>query len=57
VNFFSVSYFDQIEDVWYLLLALIAGATAEVLREDPAPGGAHHSEGGDFYANDFQQPA
>jgi hypothetical protein len=28
VNFFSVSYFDQIQVVWYMLLAIVAATTA-----------------------------
>jgi hypothetical protein len=36
VNFFSVSYFDQIYMVWYLLLAMIASASFAILKEQPA---------------------
>lgn len=36
VNFFSVSYFDQIYMVWYLLLAMIASASFAILKEEPA---------------------
>jgi len=33
VNFFSVSYFDQIDVIWYLLLAMISGASFAILKE------------------------
>ncbi len=32
VNFFSVSYFDQIENIWYFLVAIIASSTSDILR-------------------------
>lgn len=34
VNFFSVSYFDQIDVIWYLLLAMIASASFSILKEN-----------------------
>jgi len=36
VNFFSVSYFDQINEIWYLLLAMISSASFAILNEQPA---------------------
>jgi hypothetical protein len=36
VNFFSVSYFDQIYIIWYLLLAVIASASFAILKEEPS---------------------
>jgi len=30
VNFFSISYFDQINVVWWLLVAIIAGVTGDL---------------------------
>jgi hypothetical protein len=35
VNFFSVCYFDQIDVIWYLLLAMIASASFSILKEQP----------------------
>jgi hypothetical protein len=36
VNFFSVSYFDQVDVFWYLLLAMISSASFAILKEQPA---------------------
>ncbi len=33
VNFFSVSYFDQVDVIWYLLLAMISSASFAILKE------------------------
>lgn len=33
VNFFSISYFDQIDVIWYLLLAAISTVTFSILNE------------------------
>jgi hypothetical protein len=35
VNFFSVSYFDQIDVIWYLLLAMISSASFAILKQEP----------------------
>jgi hypothetical protein len=35
INFFSVSYYDQIDVIWYLLLAMIASASFAILKESP----------------------
>jgi hypothetical protein len=34
VNFFSVSYFDQIQEIWVLLLAAIVSVTSAVVSQD-----------------------
>jgi hypothetical protein len=35
VNFFSVSYYDQIDVIWYLLLAMISSASFAIMKESP----------------------
>jgi len=37
VNFFSVSYFDQIHVIWWLLVAMIAGVTSDLLQRPDNP--------------------
>jgi hypothetical protein len=42
VNFFSVSYFDQIHVVWYLLAAVIAMVTSQFLQAEGTPVRSDH---------------
>ena len=44
VNFFSVSYFDQIKEIWLLLLAVIAGVTSSVIDASPSLGDSQSEE-------------
>jgi hypothetical protein len=44
VNFFSVSYFDQVDVFWYLLLAMISSASFAILKEQPAAVAASDDE-------------
>jgi hypothetical protein len=52
INFFSVSYFDQIYMVWYLLLAMISSASFDILKAEPAavPATENLSEETDHFA-------
>jgi len=58
VNFFSISYFDQMEVIWYMLVAIIAGVTAEILEARPAitPGLSAEEESSGLQTWDGAEP-